>query len=238
VKPRLYGDLARLWPAVSGVDEYADEAVPLLAAFDEHLAPGRRTLLDLGVGGGHHLHHLLSRFEPTAVDRSPEMLALLQERHPEIEQHVGDMRTLRLARTFDAVLIHDAIVYMRSGDELRAAFDTAAAHLAPGGVLVTAPDWLRETFRDPDVTISQAAHAGVEVTYFQLDWDPDPDDTTMQIEMTFLVRESGRVRLERDRHFAGLFPRATWLEQLDAAGFDARERPFVEGHTLFVGVRR
>jgi len=40
------------------------------------------------------------------------MLELSRTINPEAEHILGDMRTLRLGRTFDAVLIHDAICYM------------------------------------------------------------------------------------------------------------------------------
>ena len=36
----------------------------------EELGPGRHKLLELGVGGGHNLSHLISDFDCTAVDLS------------------------------------------------------------------------------------------------------------------------------------------------------------------------
>jgi hypothetical protein len=47
---------------------------------------------------------------------------------------------VRLKRTFDAVLVHDAITYMLTEDDLRATFATARAHLQRGGIFVSAPD--------------------------------------------------------------------------------------------------
>ena len=40
------------------------------------------------------------------------MLELSRTLNPDCEHLEGDMRTLRLGRTFDAVLIHDAVMYM------------------------------------------------------------------------------------------------------------------------------
>ena len=74
------------------------------------------------------------------------MLAISTTINPECEHLVGDMRTLRLGRTFDAVLVHDAICYMTTEDDLRAAMATAVQHLRPGGVAVFAPDHVRERF--------------------------------------------------------------------------------------------
>ena len=70
------------------------------------------TLLELGSGGGNNASHLKHRFECTLTDLSPEMLALSRTLNPECEHIEGDMRTLRLERTFDAVFVHDAIAYI------------------------------------------------------------------------------------------------------------------------------
>ena len=55
--------------------------------------------MEMGVGGGHNLSHLTADFECTAVDLSPDMLALSQGLNPGIEHHVGDMRNVRLGKT-------------------------------------------------------------------------------------------------------------------------------------------
>ena len=78
------------------------------------------------------------------------MLELSRGLNPGCEHLLGDMRTLRLGRTFDAVLIHDAVMYMTSEADLRAALETAFVHLRPGGAAVVAPDCVRETFRPSD----------------------------------------------------------------------------------------
>ena len=66
---RLYGDLAHLWPLMSPPDHYKDEARYWLRELRSRLAPGKRRILDLGTGGGHHLHQLTAEFDATAVDR-------------------------------------------------------------------------------------------------------------------------------------------------------------------------
>ncbi len=71
------------------------------------------------------------------------------------------MRTVRIGRAFDAVFIHDAVMYMSSERELRAALATVAAHLAPGGVALVAPDATAETFREATEHGSGEARTGV-----------------------------------------------------------------------------
>jgi len=224
-RQRLYDDLARLWPLISPPEDYEEEAQFWRAALRAKLGPGRHQILELGVGGGHHLSHLVADFRATAVDLSEKMLALSKRLNPDVEYHVGDMRTVRLERTFDAVLIHDAIDYMLTVDDLRAAFATAAAHLRPGGVFLVAPDYVAETFEDDAIYTQTAADDRTHLTYVEIDFDPDPTDTTIASLMISLVREDGDIKVELDRHAIGLFPRKTWLQELADAGFDVERWP-------------
>jgi SAM-dependent methyltransferase len=225
---RLYNDLAKWWPLVSPPDDYADEAEILRATFREKLGAGRHTLLDLGVGGGSHLSHLTGDFRTTGIDLSTEMLALSQRLNPSVEHQVGDMRSIRLKKKFDAVLIHDAISYLLSEDDLRATLATARAHLRPGGVLVMCPDWFQETFPDEFVDHQKRAAGNTSVTYIEYIHDPDPTDTTVEIVMFILIKEKGHLQIERDHHTLGLFPKTTWLECTAEARFDVETRPFVK----------
>ena len=68
-----------------------------------------------------------------------------------------------------------------------------------------------------------------------MDLGPDPLDTTYTVDYAYLLRDAdGSVRVEHDRHVEGLFPRATWLELLSEAGFEARAVP-VEHSELEAG---
>ena len=115
---RMYTDLAHLWPLISPPEDYAEEAGYWRDVLREKLGPGRHEILELGVGGGHNLSHLTGDFQATAVDLSEKMLEHSRRLNPEVEHHVGDMRTFRLDRKFDAVLVHDAICYMLNEDDL------------------------------------------------------------------------------------------------------------------------
>ena len=154
---RLYDDLAHLWPIISPPEEYLVEAQEWLGVIRSRLAPaseaglGRPTLLELGCGGGHLLSHLTAHFITEAVDISPRMLEISRRLNPHTLHHLGDMRTVRLGRAFDVVAIHDAVNYMTTEADLRAAMATVAEHLNPGGVALFAPDCIRETYEGPRV---------------------------------------------------------------------------------------
>lgn len=240
--PRLYGDLAHLWPLMSPPEDYAVEASHWRGALRRVLGPGRHHILDLGCGGGHNLSHLTSDFDATAVDLSEQMLAHSRRLNPGVTHHQGDMRTVRLGRTFDAVLIHDAIDYMLTEGDLRATFATASAHLREGGVLIAAPDHYRETFEPPVVDERTSTRDGMRLTYVEVSTDPDPSDTRIETVYVFLVEESGSLAVHVDRHVTGIFPLAIWERLLSEAGF-APERvdyPVAEDGRpmyLWVGVK-
>ena len=122
---RMYDEFAHLWTLISAPEDYAEEARYWRDALREKLGPGRHEILELGVGGGNNLSHLTSGFQATAVDISEKMLANSTRLNPGVEHHVGDMRTVRLEREFKAVLIHDAISYLTTEDDLRKTFATA-----------------------------------------------------------------------------------------------------------------
>lgn len=238
---RLYDDLAFLMPLISPPEEYAEEATHWRAVLREKLGEGRHRVLELGAGGGHNLSHLTADFEITATDISETMLAQCGRLNPGVELIAGDMRTLRLGRTFAAVLIHDAISYMLTESDLLAAFQTAAAHLGPGGLLITAPDHFAEAFNAPEIEHATHAEGNTEVTYLECAYDPDPADTTIETVMFFLIRTPGGLRIEHDRHVTGLFPRATWIRLLERAGFSSEIKVFHLGpdrrpYELLVGV--
>lgn len=218
---RLYTDLAHLWPLMSPPEDYADEGDCWRGELRKRLGPGRARILELGTGGGHLLHHIADGFEATAVDLSEGMLAHSRRLNPDVTHHVGDMRTVRLGETFDAVLIHDAISYMTTEDDLRAAFATARAHLRPGGLFLTAPDDYVETFTPPDVWHETQRSGEAELTFVEYSWDPDPSDTRIETVYVFFFQENGALRVEVDRHTFGLFPVSTWERLLIESGFKA-----------------
>src|SRR5512145_2794987 len=126
--PLLYGELASWFHVLTPPEDYAVEAAYYRAALAGATDPCA-TLLELGSGGGNNASHLKAHLRCTLTDLSPAMLDESRRLNPECEHLVGDMRTLRLGRTFDAVLAHDAVGYLTTEDDLRRAIETARAHL-------------------------------------------------------------------------------------------------------------
>jgi len=226
LQPRLYHDLAWLWPHLSPPDHYVAEAAHLDALLIEHLGPGSHRILELGAGGGHTLVHLDTRgkrggrHHTVAADLSPQMLTHAAQLIPGLDTHAADMRTMRLGEVFDAVLIHDAVDYLLTENDLKQTFDTARTHLRPGGLLFVAPTYLQETFEDNEVADDGTTVNGDQLTYFTYVHDPDPNDTTFEMILLYLIRDlkTRKVELIEDRHTLGLFPYGTWTTLMEQAG--------------------
>ena len=233
---KLYRELAVWWPLFSPPEGYAEEAAFFHQLFSE-AAPEARTLVEFGSGGGSNAFHLKAHFKMTLVDLSLDMLAVSRAINPDCEHLAGDMRSVRLGRQFEAVLIHDAIDYMTTEPDLRRAMETAFVHCEPGGAALFVPDHVRETFEPSTRHDARDGEAGRALRALEWAYDSDPTDTTYVTHFAFLLREGNEVRFEHDTHVCGLFARADWLRWLSEAGFEARSVIDQYGRDVFVARR-
>jgi SAM-dependent methyltransferase len=232
---RAYDELAEWWPLFSPPSHYGEEAEDLLRRLSPLAPPGTKTMLELGSGGGSLAFHLKQQFALTLTDLSEGMLSQNRLINPEAEFVAGDMRTLRLNREFDYVLVHDAVCYMTTIEDLRAAIVTAAVHCRPGGTVVFLPDYVAETLEPGSEAGGEDGADGRAFRYLAWVWDPDPNDTTYIVDYAFLLREAnGEVRAVHDRHIEGVFPRAAWLEAFAAAGLSAASEIDDFGRDVFI----
>lgn len=235
--PAMYDTLAEWWPLLSPPEDYAEEAAFFGALMLDHVQGGARTVLELGCGGGHNAVHLKRDFQLVLTDISAPMLRQSQRLNPECTHVQGDMRTLRLDSVFDAVFVHDAVDYMLTEADLRAAMATAFIHCRPGGVAVFAPDNVVESFME--TTVHGGSDAGPRgARYLEWTYDPDPEDTQVVMDFACLLRGAdGVVTGFHDRHVCGLFPHAAWMKWLGNAGFRVQSIHDHWGRDIFIAAR-
>ena len=103
------------------------------------LAPGAR-LLDAGCGAGRHAMEFARRgYKTTGVDLSEEMLELARERAAGAAAAnfvQADLRTLNLAREFDAAVLLDSTLGLHEDGETVELLRRLSSSLVPGGRLV------------------------------------------------------------------------------------------------------
>ena len=240
---RLYSDLAGWFHLLTSPADYVEEAARYRALMEE-ACPAAQTLLELGSGGGNNASHLSEHYACTLSDISPQMLTLSQGLNPGCEHVLGDMRTMRLGRSFDIVFVHDAIAYMVDETDLLDCLATAFAHLRPEASRSSCPT----TPGSPsDPSTDHGGHDGADgrsLRYLEWTRESAAGSTTYDVDYAVLVSEPGQpTQIVHDHHVEGLFPVHTWLYLLEQAGFaDARLAPGEPGdgdatQPVFIGMR-
>jgi len=103
-----------------------------------------RNILDLGCGTGNHALPLAQQgYQIVGVDRSSTMLDRAREKAAEQQLdgkavfYQGDIRSLRVDRSFDAALMMFAVLgYQLENQDVLAALRCARQHVRSGGVLI------------------------------------------------------------------------------------------------------
>ncbi|GAA4092552.1 MULTISPECIES: class I SAM-dependent methyltransferase [Actinomadura] len=201
-------------------------------------SPGARSLLDVGCGTGAHLEtfdKLLDHVE--GLDVAAPMRDVARRRLPHVTVHDGDMRDFDLGRRFDAVTcMFNAIGYMESVGQLRAAVRAMARHVVPGGVLVVEPWRFPDKFVDGH-PVAEAGHpdgrAIARVSHSVR------SGRAIRMQARYLVGEPGGIREFTQVHRLRLFTENEYLTAFASAGCPAEYREDdLTGRGLFIGVRR
>lgn len=104
------------------------------------------SLLELGCGTGRHAVEFCGLgYHVAGVDLSEGMVEQAKARAQSVRSipsdqmsfQSGDIRSVRLGRTFDSVVsLFHVMNYQNSNEDLRRAIETAATHVRPGGVFL------------------------------------------------------------------------------------------------------
>lgn len=216
-----YNDLAWTEELLADPAESGREAARLVAPIHRQLGHRPLSLLHLGCGAGGYDGVFKRHFVLTGVDISQGMLEIARQRHPDVEYIEGDMRSLRLQRQFDAVVIPDGIDYMASLAELSMAMVTAATHLKPGGVLLVVGK-IRETFSDNNFAYT-GEQGDLHVTLLENNHvcrlRPDAYEATL----VYLIRRQDQLTIHTECHELGLFEHGAWRQVFADAGLSLSE---------------
>lgn len=231
----MFSKSARFYDAIYSFKDYASESTAVRDMIVER-KPDAKTLLDVACGTGLHMEHLTERFDVEGLDLDADLLAVAKERLPDAPLHVGDMRDFDLGKTFDAVTcLFSAIGYVRSEDELRAAFDRMASHLAPGGVLVVEgwigpDDWDEDHIGslyvdEPDLKIARMNLATTR-------------DRFSVVDFHYLVATPDEISHFTELHELYLFTPEEYTAAMEAAGFSIeRDGDALMGRGVYIGTK-
>lgn len=203
-----YNELAWTENLLANPEECKKEVLFYITLLKQYSVIEINSLLHLGCGAGGHDTYFKQQFKVTGVDLSNGMLKIARGRHSELEYIEGDMKTIRLNRQFDAVIIPDSIDYMVSEDEVNQAVTTAELHLTKGGVLLIAAK-TKETFRNNNFAYT-GEKDGVNVTLLENNFINTFKPNTYESAFMYLIREQGKLSIRTEHQLLGLFSEDTW----------------------------
>ena len=214
---QLYFQLAKWWPLLSPQEDYEEEGL-LYSSLILNCLNDWESFLELGCGSGFLASYFPHSLRKVMVDSSAEMLRHCEQANPTAQCELGDMRSLRLGEQFDAVMVHDALMYLTTHEDLLACLQTAADHCRPGGVVLLLPDVVRERFEEGNTLLAGRDTEGASVRLMEWHWDPDREDCTFRVEFSLLVRDKEEVRSHHETHTMGLFDQSTWEAAVKSVG--------------------
>ena len=146
-------------------------------------------LLEFGSGTGKHGCLLAERgYKVTGIERSPEMVSQAKVTEGFSCQQ-GDICTIQLGQTFDAVLsLFHVVSYQVSNEALQAVFSRAADHLKSGGLFVFDVWYSPAVYAQrPEVRIKRMADCSVEIMRIA---EPTmyPNDNRVDVKYTIFER--------------------------------------------------
>jgi hypothetical protein len=124
----------------------------------------------------------------------------------ELEFAHGDVRTFRVAQSFDAVIsLFHVVSYQTGQDDLESMFGTARAHLRDGGlflfdvwygpaVLTMRPERRVRTYEDERVAVTRTAEPNLDVNENTVDVVFDVDVREKASGLTENIRETHKMR--------------------------------------------
>ena len=196
-------------------------------------------ILEFGSGTGKHGRLLAGRgYQVMGIERSEEMVAqALQEDGFSSQQ--GDIRSVQLGRTFDAVIsLFHVVSYQVSNEDVRAVFSRAAEHLQPGGLFVFDVWYSPAVYaQQPEVRVKRLADESIEITRIAepVAW---PNDNKVDVNFTIFARDTNTDACQMlkechpMRHFSvpevDLFAENAGFERLVAEEFLSGSEPGVD----------
>jgi SAM-dependent methyltransferase len=195
----VFGNYARYYDLLYRDKDYVGEAKFIHQLLKTH-APQAKTILELGCGTGNHAVLLAQEggYQLHGVDFSPEMLQTANDRKsqlpPSLAENLefshGDVREVRLNRSFDAVLsLFHVISYQTTNADLQAALATAKMHLKPGGILLF-DVWYGPTVlsQPPAVRIKRLEDDAISVTRLA---EPvlHPNENLVDVKYNVFIRD-------------------------------------------------
>ena len=207
----LFDIYARYYDLLYRDKDYAAEA-EYVASNIRRESPQATRILELGCGTGAHAEQLARLgFFVHGIDLSETMLASAEVRKAalpvELAQRLsfrrGDVRTVRTAESYDAVIsLFHVLSYQSTESDQEAMFETASTHLIRGGPFVFdfwfGPGVLAQK---PELRVKRLEDADIKVTRIA---EPVMNEDSSLVDVNYTVfietKSTGRIQEVRETH--------------------------------------
>lgn len=191
---------------------------------------GGPLILEFGAGTGKHGRLLAERgYRVLGIERSPEMVAQVTPTS-DFSVELGDICSVQLGRTFDAVLaLFHVVSYQVSNADVQAVFDRASEHLQEGGLFLFDIWYSPAVYAQrPEVRVKRMADENIEIVRLA---EPTvhPNENRVDVNYTIFARSTNdgvaQILTEKHpmRHFSlpelDLLASSSGLTRLAAEGF-------------------
>jgi len=96
-----------------------------------------KKVLELGVGIGLVVGHLIDKFEIYGLDIDEDYIKVCQNKYPKANFYVSSMHNFTINEKFDVIYsIDDSINYLESLDQYKSTFQRVNEHLIPKGLFI------------------------------------------------------------------------------------------------------
>jgi ubiquinone/menaquinone biosynthesis C-methylase UbiE len=234
-QPDLYKQFAAYYDLIYATKDFQGEAELALECIQHYKTTPGRQLLDDACGTGEHLHYLKPHYDCQGTDLNAEMLTLAQSKHPEIPLMQADMVTMNLEQSYDAITcFFGSIGYVKTLENLQAAWRNLARHLKPGGVLIVEP-WFRPDQFQAGVPYMKQ-YDGQNTKLARL-FVSEVDNNVAMLDFHYLIAErNGTTRHIQDHHEIALFSHQQMVQCMQEAGLEGFliQRPPLNQRGLYV----
>ena len=202
-----------------------------------HNHAGGRRLLEVACGTGQHTSHLSESFDVDGMDLDDGLLEVARQRCPNLRFVQGDMTSLDMGDTYDAITcLFSSIGYVVTEERLRQAIASMARHLKPGGVLLVEPWFDETTWKPGGIHVLNAGSDTFKVVRMSTS-TPAVDGVT-RLEFHYLVGTPEGVEHFTEIHELGLFTREQYEAAFRAAGLRVEhDGNGLTGRGLYIGHR-
>jgi trans-aconitate methyltransferase len=230
-----YAGGAWLYDKAYGFKDYASEAARILEITRGAMDREPQSLLDVACGTGKHLELLSRSFADVAgVDLTEDLLRAAQERVPQGQFMLGDMRSFDLGRQFDVVTcLFSAIGYALSVEGLNEALSRMADHTAPGGVVIVEPWLMPEAFMEGLVHMLVVDEPKLKIARVN---NSRRDGNLTSFDYHYVVGTPDSIEHLTERHVLMMFTDEEYRSAFEAAGLEVTHDPKgLMGRGLYIG---